>query len=146
MALTKVIGAGVGTLDALALSNGNGVSFAATSDGTTMSSELLDDYEEGSYVVTATCGTSGTVTLNSSFDTASYTKIGRLVHVCGFIAVGSVSSPVGFLALNLPFTPANAVERRADSSVTLSLSIPVVQMYQILYAQLMKMMQECLYN
>ena len=49
MALTKVSDTvqNIGTLDALALSNGNGVSFdIKMSDGTTMSSELLDDYEE----------------------------------------------------------------------------------------------------
>ena len=117
MALTKVIGAGVGTLDALAFSNGNGVSFAATNDGTTMSSELLDDYEEGSYDVTITCGASGSITLNTSFNSAAYTKIGRSVHVCGLISASSVSSPVGFIGLSLPFTPANLSERIADSVV-----------------------------
>ena len=117
MALTKVIGAGVGTLDALAFSNGNGVSFAATNDGTTMSSELLDDYEEGSYDVTITCGASGSITLNTSFNSAAYTKIGRSVHVCGLISASSVSSPAGFFALSLPFTPSNASERIADSVV-----------------------------
>ena len=97
--------------------SGNGIDFSATSDGTTMSSELLDDYEEGSYDVTITCGASGSITLNTSFNSAAYTKIGRSVHVCGLIAVSSVSSPAGFFALSLPFTPSNASERIADSVV-----------------------------
>ena len=97
--------------------SGNGIDFSATSDGTTMSSELLDDYEEGSYDVTITCGASGSITLNSSFNSASYTKIGRLVHVQGLISASSVSSPAGFFALSLPFTPSDASERIADSVV-----------------------------
>jgi len=83
--------------------------------GGTTSVNYLDDYEEGEYNITLTCGTSGTVTLNSGFDSGSYTKVGRLVHVCGLISVASVSSPVGLFSINLPFTPANLSERRADS-------------------------------
>jgi hypothetical protein len=36
------------------MASGKGISFAATADGTTMSSEILDDYEEGSYTATIT--------------------------------------------------------------------------------------------
>ena len=39
--------------------------------------------------------------------------------MCGLVSVSSVSSPSGFFALNLPFTPANLAERRADSTATL---------------------------
>ena len=101
----------------LVVANGHGIDFSATSDGTTMSSELLDDYEEGSYDVTITCGGSGSITLNSSFNSAAYTKIGRVVHVHGLISASSVSSPVGFIGLSLPFTPANLSERIADAVV-----------------------------
>jgi hypothetical protein len=136
MALTKVIGAGAEGLtlsstsltvaNGLTLTDGNvtlasghGIDFAATSDGTTMSSELLADYEEGSYDVTITCGSSGSITLNSSFNSAAYTKVGRLVHVQGLISASSVSSPAGFIGLSLPFTPSNLSERIADSGVSL---------------------------
>ena len=136
MALTKVIGAGAEGLtlsstsltvaNGLTLTDGNvtlasghGIDFAATSDGTTMSSELLADYEEGSYDVTITCGSSGSITLNSSFNSAAYTKVGRLVHVQGLISASSVSSPAGFIGLSLHFTPSNLSERIADSGVSL---------------------------
>ena len=99
----------------LVVANGHGIDFSATSDGTTMSSELLDDYEEGEYTVTATPSDSGSITLNSSFNTGSYTKIGRFVNVGALVNVSAVSSPSGFIGINLPFTPANLGERAGDS-------------------------------
>ena len=87
--------------------------------GGTGAANLLDDYEEGDYDVTITCGTSGTVTLNSSFNRGAYTKVGRLVTVHGFFVVDSVSSPVGFFQMNLPFTPASLTDRAGDVAVSL---------------------------
>jgi hypothetical protein len=69
----------------------------------------LDDYEEGIFTATLTCGTSGTITLTSGDDgnRLYYTKIGNLVHVRGILLVQSVSSPVGSLTMGgLPFTVA----------------------------------------
>ena len=78
----------------------------------------LDDYEEGDYNCTVTCSTSGTVTLDTSYHRAGYTKVGRLVTVHGFIVVSSVSSPVGYFKISLPFTPANLLERAGDSAAS----------------------------
>ena len=82
---------------------GHGISFAATSDGTTMSSEVLDDYEEGYFV--ATCASS--VTLHSGTDTLAYTKIGRMVHISGELRVDSDNSNANFEITNLPFASSN---------------------------------------
>ena len=82
---------------------GHGISFAATSDGTTMSSELLDDYEEGYF--TATCASS--VTLHSGVDVLAYTKIGRMVHISGELRVNSDNSNANFEINNLPFASSN---------------------------------------
>jgi hypothetical protein len=87
--------------------------------GGTGAANLLDDYEEGDYDVTITCGTSGTVSLNTAFNRGAYTKVGRLVTVHGFFAVDSVSSPVGFFQMNLPFTPASLTDRAGDVAVSL---------------------------
>ena len=63
----------------------------------------MDDYEEGTWNITAIPGTSGSITL--SINTGYYTKIGRIVMVYGFINVSSVSSPVGSLDLTgFPFS------------------------------------------
>jgi hypothetical protein len=86
--------------------------------GGTGSANKLDDYEIGAYVASVLCGTSGTITLNSTAETISYTKVGRLVHVCGLLSVASVSSPVGLISINLPFTPPNDTDRAGDSCPT----------------------------
>ena len=82
---------------------GHGISFAATSDGTTMQNELLDDYEEGYF--TATCASS--VTLHSGVDVLAYTKIGRMVHISGELRCDSDNSNANFEINNLPFASSN---------------------------------------
>ena len=87
--------------------SGFGIDFSATSHPAGMTSELLADYEEGSYTATVTPQTSGTITLN--VNQLSYTKIGRTVLITGYLNVSSVSLPVGaFVNINLPFTIAGA--------------------------------------
>lgn len=99
--------------------SGKGIDFSATSG--TGTSELFDDYEEGDFAVTVTPGTSGSVTLNSSFDTGAYIKVGNLVTVTGFIAVSSVSSPAGLFKINLPITPAASTDRAADAAASVTM-------------------------
>ena len=72
--------------------------------GGVVGANLLEDYEEGTHQITVTMSSSGTVTLNTSFDRFSYTKVGRLVTITGNPRIASVSSPVGNLQLTLPFT------------------------------------------
>jgi len=79
-------------------------------------------YEEGDYDVTFTCGTSGTITLQSGFNRASYVRIGSFVSVTGLVIVDSVSSPTGYISVNLPFTPANLTDRAGDSAIALEIS------------------------
>jgi hypothetical protein len=89
----------------LIVSNGKGIDFSATPG--TGTSELLADYEEGTLTGVVTCGTSGTISLYSVYDTLLYTKIGRQVTVVGQLKVESVASPVGFFKINLPFAIGN---------------------------------------
>ena len=73
--------------------SGAGITFPATASASS-DANTLDDYEEGTF--TASMGTSGgSITLNSSFNTLAYTKIGRVVVVTGRLQVSSVSSPTG---------------------------------------------------
>ncbi|MBP3958331.1 hypothetical protein J8F10_24040 [Gemmata sp. G18] len=65
---------------------------------------------EGTYTVALTCGTSGTITVNTSNDTGSYERHGNMVTVRGTVAVSSVSSPAGQLRISLPFAAANLAE------------------------------------
>lgn len=89
---------------------GKGIDFSAATHAAGMTSELLNDYEEGTYTVAIGCGTSGTVTLNTAYDTAQYTKVGRLVTVTGGVIVSSVLLPLGYFTISLPFTSASLSE------------------------------------
>jgi hypothetical protein len=89
--------------------SGKGIDFSATPG--TGTSELLADYEEGTYTAVLTPQTSGTIPLNSSFDELAYTKVGRLVTITGQIQTFNPVSPVGaFFTLNLPFAVADLPE------------------------------------
>ena len=69
----------------------------------------LDHYVEvEQFVVTFTPTTSGTITIDPSNDELAYVKIGRLVWLQGEISVQSVSSPVGNVEVELPFTSLDA--------------------------------------
>jgi hypothetical protein len=88
-----------------------GINFTANTPQAGMTSQLLNWYEEGTYVATLTPATSGTIPLNSSVDTLSYTKVGRVVTVQGQIQTLNPVLPVGStFALNLPFTPVDLPE------------------------------------
>jgi hypothetical protein len=106
---------------ALVLAGGNtaatgiGIAFPSTQSASS-DANTLDDYEEGTYTVTFTPQTSGSVTLGNN--TAGYTKIGRMVTVTGYLEVSSVSSPTGsHIQMNLPFTVANTDAAFCSGSV-----------------------------
>jgi len=90
--------------------SGQGIDFSATGDGSgTTTSELLDDYEEGTYTPSISSGT-GTITLNTSYDTLTYEKIGNCCHVHGRVRLSSVSSPTGNVLITLPFSRNDGTE------------------------------------
>lgn len=109
-------GTTVGVGGATASASGSGVTFPASASVST-DANTLDDYEEGSFSPTLTCGTSGTITVDTAEDTISYTKIGRVVYISGQFSISSVSSPTGTVTLNnLPFSSASLPER-AESAL-----------------------------
>jgi hypothetical protein len=67
----------LGTGNLVMGTSGKGVDFSATSDVAGMTSELLDDYEEGTFTLAMYAGQNGTITNTY----AKYTKIGRNVTV-----------------------------------------------------------------
>lgn len=85
--------------------SGYGIDFSATSNGSgTTSSELLNDYEEGTWTpVIRGSSTTGTYTLTGS--TAYYTKIGNQVTIYGNAAFSAASGGTGYMEIaSLPFT------------------------------------------
>jgi|GEM_PF-4293374 hypothetical protein len=112
---SQVFAAGIGIGGKAA--EAGGVSFPVTAVASADVNNL-DDYQEGSFTATIVCSTSGTVTLNGSFDTLQYTKIGRVVTVTGILIVGSVSSPVGIANIGtLPFTSGGTTGYRTAVSL-----------------------------
>ena len=77
---------------------GHGISFAATSDASSASfSELLDDYEEGTWTPLVR-GSSTAGTASYSTQIGRYTKIGNLIHV-NFVLQYSITSAAGDLEI-----------------------------------------------
>ena len=82
----------------LKVASGHGIDFSATAG--TGTSELLDDYEEGSFTLAATSN----ATMTSSSGT--YTKIGRVVHVKFSFQINQINSGSTTHVTGLPFSAA----------------------------------------
>jgi len=126
MALTKVIGAGAEGLtlsstsltvaNGLTLTDGNvtlasghGIDFGATANSSatnaTMTSELLDDYEEGTWTPTITGGfTSVTI----DYLKANYIRIGKHCSLYCSMRFAGTNAGANFVIGGLPFTSETA--------------------------------------
>ena len=79
----------------LTVASGHGINFAATGDGAgTDSSELFNDYEEGTWSPVFTDGTTD-FTMTSTSNTGWYTKVGRNVTCGGYVQASSKNSASG---------------------------------------------------
>tara|TARA_R110000772_G_scaffold173718_1_gene285658 strand:+ start:184 stop:903 length:720 start_codon:yes stop_codon:yes gene_type:complete len=92
----------INTSGNLVVNSGSGIDFSATSG--TGTSELFDDYEEGTWTPTVT-STSGTITTVDDVE-GFYTKIGREVTVYANAKTTNNGTGAGNLRFSgLPFTP-----------------------------------------
>ena len=95
--------------------SGKGIDFSASADGTgTVTSEVLDDYEEGTWTPNLT-GTGGGA-YTHSIKTGIYTKIGNLVTVhCSIVNCTTVTTGSGNMIITgLPFTVSGSEYRNAS--------------------------------
>jgi hypothetical protein len=93
--------------------SGKGIDFSATTDSSgTMTSELLDDYERGSWTPTLVSRNAPSGSLGYTNDTGAYVKIGNLVFVSAFLTwtSGSISGTTVQLA-GLPFASGPNITR-----------------------------------
>ena len=100
--------------------SGKGIDFSATSDGSgTMTSEVLDDYEEGTWTPGYTDNTNnGTM---HSDNAGVYTKVGNVVTVSFRARSSALNGMSGQIYIaGLPFTPESttSVNKVAGSSVS----------------------------
>jgi len=87
----------------IAIPSGQGIDFSASGNTSGMTSELLDDYEEGTWTPLPPQGTfTGDVE-------GFYTKIGRMVHAhCHIQGVSTISGAVNFDIDGLPYAMSSA--------------------------------------
>jgi hypothetical protein len=97
---------------------GQGVDFSIDPAAAGMTSELLDDYEEGTWTPSVT-SSGGTITLLGAVS-GVYTKVGRLVHTKASIAITVNGTGSGFIRITgWPFTVSNGmVGTGVDAGVT----------------------------
>ena len=113
----------------LTIASGHGIDFSATSDGTTSTSEILDDYEEGNWNATLTPQTSGSVGISN--DGCQYVIIGQIVHVSGIVQVNSVSSPTGVMRMGgFPFACANLDDLSGGVLATINIQACAIPPYR----------------
>jgi len=101
---------------------GKGIDFTATSSGSgTMTSELLADYEEGTFTPAVTY--SGTNTPTYGTRLGRYTKIGRIVQIQILLSWNESGSTGNLTVTGLPFTSVNVVTRAVPSFLSLGLLV-----------------------
>lgn len=105
MALSKLDSTALGILSGnLSFASGQGIDFSATGDGSaTMSNELLDDAERGTWTPIDSSGAGLSFNLNS----ANYVKIGDLVSFQLYIIYPTTSNSSSAQIGGLPYTVGN---------------------------------------
>ena len=100
----------------LVVADGHGIDFSATSSVGTMTSELLDDYEEGTWTPSLGGNTAYTA------QNGQYTKIGRCISIQGYLSIntigtGSTTSITGLpIAANQPQPPSVIISKWTNLS------------------------------
>jgi hypothetical protein len=91
--------------------SGQGIDFSANSHASQMSSEILDDYEEGTW-------TPDTGGVSWTTQAGTYTKVGNVVNLNFWLqASGTSSSTGGFSITGLPFANTNSANVRPTGAV-----------------------------
>ena len=94
----------IGIGGATASTSGSGITFPATQSASS-DANTLDDYEEGTWTPSWTAN-SGSMTIGST--SASYVKIGKTVHISGFVAISAASGAAVLNISGLPFITSNS--------------------------------------
>ena len=102
----------------LVVADGHGINFAATGDNShTMTNELFDDYEEGTYAYTITGSNSGSLSARSGYTRGYYVKVGNMVTVNTRFETDTDNSIDGNLYFSLPFAMARPNSSDADAAI-----------------------------
>jgi len=112
--------------------SGTGIDFSATADSSgTMTSELLDDYEEGTWTPAYDTNTTSSTAITYNNQTGgSYIKIGRAVYICGRVRTNNNQSLDGtgnIVLTGLPF----AISDGFDGDVNTQDTYTVISVQQV---------------
>ena len=101
----------------LAFPSGKGIDFSATADGggTSTTSELLDDYEEGTWTPVDASG--GSVSYTDTAGNCKYTKIGRTVIASFTVTFLSTSNTSQAKIGGLPYACVGTTNNNASVAV-----------------------------
>ena len=104
--------------------SGFGIDFAETSNASGMSSEVLDDYEEGTWTpIFADASSGGVASSSYTHQVGWYTKIGNLVNVQGRLSGCDTTGLTGshaFYIRNLPYAMESSSHRLITGSALCS--------------------------
>ena len=106
---------GIDLLDGnLKVASGHGIDFSATSDATGQTSELLDDYEEGTWTASFSDGSTA-YTMNANIKVGRYVKIGDHVWIWGYFKTddvdgGGANENTSTKITGLPYTMENSTQ------------------------------------
>jgi len=108
----------------LILTSGNGIDFSATANGSgTTTSELFDDYEEGTFTPVLSDGTN---TATHAIQLGTYTKIGNRVHFNIQLSTTSLGSVSGALQITgMPFTSNSATNNNNSVLAGFALNLAI---------------------
>jgi autotransporter-associated beta strand protein len=109
----------------LIVSNGKGIDFSAAPG--TGTSELLNDYEEGTWTPVITASTSNPI-IGYQTQSGRYTKVGRLVTCQLYVQFNTVLGGSGDVKISLPFTPAS-INQGSAAALTYNVTFPQTTLY-----------------
>ena len=103
----------------LIFASGKGIDFSATANSSgTMTSELLSDYEEGTWTPTVTFG-GGSTGITYSTQSGGYVKVGSKVTVWFYLQLSNKGSSTGDSKIQgLPYTNSSAAGRSEGATFT----------------------------
>ena len=103
------VGAGMNVQGNISLASSAGIDFSGSANASGMTSELLDDYEEGDFTPTLSPGSGS---YNGLTLTGKYTKVGRLVSVQMNLTITASGNAGGSATVgNLPFASVGSWNR-----------------------------------
>ena len=108
----------------LVVANSHGIDFTANTTDGSDTSELLDDYEEGTFTpaLTDNSGRAGTAAIGIG----RYVRVGGLVHVQGRVSINGLASMNGNVILTgMPFSTLNATNAHASLNFGQALNLNI---------------------